>query len=251
MPAIVDATSLQYVLHAAVGDVITIDADTVAAASPAHRRVARRLGAAGRDPDRRARVPRSCSRTSPGIACFWWPCPARRPSASTRSRGRSKTRSTHFGFDAQDTTRRLDAFHRVENTYLSTFQALGGLGLVLGCLGLVAVVARNVLERRRELALLGAAGFTGRDLQVLVASSTSRSLASDSRSASPPPLVAVAPVVMARGRRAAVARARLAHPRRGRRSAVRRPRDSQRPSPAPGPVLAQRIKTSGVFLRFT
>ena len=28
VPAIVDATSLQYVLHAAVGDVITIDADT-------------------------------------------------------------------------------------------------------------------------------------------------------------------------------------------------------------------------------
>jgi ABC-type antimicrobial peptide transport system permease subunit len=40
---------------------------------------------------------------------------------------------------------------------------------VLGCLGLVAVIARNVLERRRELALLGAAGFTGRDLQQLVA----------------------------------------------------------------------------------
>jgi len=33
----------------------------------------------------------------------------------------------------------------------------------------VAIVLRNVLERRRELALLGAAGFTGRDLQRLVA----------------------------------------------------------------------------------
>ena len=31
------------------------------------------------------------------------------------------------------------------------------------------MVARNILERRRELALLGAAGFTGRDLQRLVA----------------------------------------------------------------------------------
>jgi ABC-type antimicrobial peptide transport system permease subunit len=57
----------------------------------------------------------------------------------------------------------------VENTYLSTFQALGGLGLVLGCFGLVAVIARNILERRRELALLGAAGFTGSDLQTVVA----------------------------------------------------------------------------------
>ena len=51
------------------------------------------------------------------------------------------------------------AFHRVENTYLSTFQALGGLGLLLGTIGLAAVMFRNVLERRRELALLRAVGY--------------------------------------------------------------------------------------------
>ena len=39
----------------------------------------------------------------------------------------------------------------MENTYLSTFQTLGGLGLVLGTFGLAAVLLRNVLERRREL----------------------------------------------------------------------------------------------------
>ena len=66
-----------------------------------------------------------------------------------------------MGFDAQDAVRRLETYHRVENTYLSTFQALGGLGLVLGVVGLVAIIARNMLERRRELALLGAAGFIG------------------------------------------------------------------------------------------
>ena len=54
---------------------------------------------------------------------------------------------------------RLEAFHRVENTYLSTFQALGGLGLLLGTIGLAAVMFRNVLERRRELALLRAVGY--------------------------------------------------------------------------------------------
>ncbi len=54
---------------------------------------------------------------------------------------------------------RLDAFHRVENTYLSTFQSLGGLGLLLGTIGLAAVMFRNVLERRRELALLRAVGY--------------------------------------------------------------------------------------------
>jgi hypothetical protein len=34
------------------------------------------------------------------------------------------------------TQRKLAAFHRVENTYLATFQALGALGLLLGTLGL-------------------------------------------------------------------------------------------------------------------
>jgi ABC-type antimicrobial peptide transport system permease subunit len=47
----------------------------------------------------------------------------------------------------------------VENTYLSIFQVLGGLGLLLGSIGLGLVVARNILERRSELALLRAVGF--------------------------------------------------------------------------------------------
>jgi len=33
----------------------------------------------------------------------------------------------------------------VENTYLATFQALGGLGLLLGALGLAVVLLRSVL----------------------------------------------------------------------------------------------------------
>ena len=56
----------------------------------------------------------------------------------------------------------------MQNTYLSTFQSLGGLGLLLGTLGLAAVQLRNVLERRGELALLRAAGFRRRTLAWLV-----------------------------------------------------------------------------------
>ena len=52
-----------------------------------------------------------------------------------------------FGADATGTAERLAQFHRVENTYLSTFQALGGLGLILGTMGLATVLLRNVLER--------------------------------------------------------------------------------------------------------
>lgn len=55
---------------------------------------------------------------------------------------------------------RLAAFLAVENTYLTTFQALGGLGLLLGSLGLAVVLLRAVWERRAELALLRALGYT-------------------------------------------------------------------------------------------
>ncbi len=63
---------------------------------------------------------------------------------------------------------RLAAYLAVENTYLSTFQALGGLGLVLGSLGLAVVLLRAVWERRAELALLRALGYRRRMLAWLV-----------------------------------------------------------------------------------
>jgi len=64
-----------------------------------------------------------------------------------------------FGFDAEPVAERLAEYYAVQNTYLSTFQSLGGLGLLLGTFGLAAVQLRNVVERRAELALLQATGF--------------------------------------------------------------------------------------------
>ena len=72
---------------------------------------------------------------------------------------RSSGRRGDLGADAMPTAQRLAEFHAVENTYLSTFQTLGGLGLLVGTIGLAAVLLRNVLERRRELALLRAVGY--------------------------------------------------------------------------------------------
>ncbi|MCA9060463.1 MAG: ABC transporter permease [Planctomycetaceae bacterium] len=45
---------------------------------------------------------------------------------------------------------------------------LGGLGLLLGTLGLSAVMMRNVLERRAEIGLLKALGLTNRRVVQLV-----------------------------------------------------------------------------------
>ena len=73
-----------------------------------------------------------------------------------------------YGFEVTPAARRLAQFNAVQNTYLNTFQLLGGLGLLLGSAGLGVVVLRNVLERRGELALLLAVGFERGALQRLV-----------------------------------------------------------------------------------
>lgn len=104
-----------------------------------------------------------------------------------------------YGFDVISTADRLAAFHRVENTYLSTFQALGGLGLLLGTFGLAAVLLRNVLERRRELALLRAVGYRRRDLVLLIAAENTLLLALGLASGVLTALLAIAPALAERG----------------------------------------------------
>lgn len=72
------------------------------------------------------------------------------------------------GLELAPAVDRLNAFNAVQNTYLGTFQFLGGLGLLLGSAGLGIVVLRNVLERRGELGLFTALGFRPRALLRLV-----------------------------------------------------------------------------------
>jgi ABC-type lipoprotein release transport system permease subunit len=72
------------------------------------------------------------------------------------------------GLEVVPAWRRLAQLQAVENTYLSIFQVLGGLGLLLGSAGLAVVVARNVLERRREYALMEAVGFRQAQLRKLI-----------------------------------------------------------------------------------
>ncbi|MEO2008415.1 MAG: FtsX-like permease family protein [Pirellulaceae bacterium] len=64
------------------------------------------------------------------------------------------------GFDMKSTVQILDDLLAVQNTYLSAFQSLGALGLIFGVFGLGAVQLRNVFERRKELALMRAEGFS-------------------------------------------------------------------------------------------
>ena len=79
-----------------------------------------------------------------------------------------ETQLTPYGFDASSVAGRIAEFLVVQNTYLSTFQTLGGLGLLLGTFGLGTVMLRNVLERREELALMRAIGFRNSQLSRMI-----------------------------------------------------------------------------------
>jgi hypothetical protein len=94
--------------------------------------------------------------SEPGFRMFLVDAP---PGETSRIAGTLTRGLREAGVEFTTAADRLNAFNAVQNTYLGTFQLLGGLGLVLGSFGLGVVVLRNVLERRGELALLLAVGF--------------------------------------------------------------------------------------------
>ena len=154
IPVIADANSMTYVLHRALGEDIVITRDG--------REIRLRLVAALRDSIFQSELVMAQANfqalfpDQEGYRVFLVETPPDRTDAVVAG---VEDALAEFGADAMPTAERLAAFHRVENTYLSTFQTLGGLGLLLGTVGLATVLLRNALERRKELALLGAVGF--------------------------------------------------------------------------------------------
>jgi putative ABC transport system permease protein len=83
-----------------------------------------------------------------------------------------ESRFSDVGMDIQPSHDVLAALLAVQNTYLRTFQSLGALGLLLGTVGLAVAQWRSVLQRRGELAVMRAVGFTQRRLAGLVIGET-------------------------------------------------------------------------------
>lgn len=104
------------------------------------------------------------------------------------------------GLEVTSAAERLGAFNAVQNTYLGTFQMLGGLGLLLGTFGLGIILLRNVFERRSELALLLAVGFRRPALRWLVLSEHAALLGIGLLVGAMAAAVAVAPALIAPGR---------------------------------------------------
>jgi putative ABC transport system permease protein len=64
-----------------------------------------------------------------------------------------------YGMVVTPTSQRLDEFNSVQNTYLSVFMLLGGLGVIIGTFGLGFLLIRNLMDRQQELAIYFALGF--------------------------------------------------------------------------------------------
>jgi hypothetical protein len=177
IPAIADATSLQYVLHAAVGDEFTIDTGS---GEPLRLRFVASLADSvlqGELVIAEEQFVRNFP-SQAGYRLFLIDAPGVDTAIEADALIATLERALEpFGFDAVTAAERLAAYHRVENTYLSTFQALGGLGLLLGTIGLATILFRNVLERRRELALLRAVGYDARRLSLMIVAEASFVLA--------------------------------------------------------------------------
>ena len=195
IPAIGDATSLAYALHLSVGDDFVLNRDTD---NPIRLRIVAALTDSifqreliiGED---------QFDRLFPDYDGYrFFLIDAALERAETVSAA-FENRLADYGFDVVSAGERLAAFHRVENTYLATFQTLGGLGLILGTFGLGAVLLRNVLERRRELALLRAVGYNAGHLSLMVLAENALLLLAGVLIGTVCALIAIAPAWWERG----------------------------------------------------
>ena len=196
IPVVADANSMTYVLHRKLGDEIVI--------ALGDRSLRLRLVAALSDSIFQGELVMSeanFQRVFPeqgGYRFLLIDAPKDRAGAVAAE---IEDRLRDFGADAVPTAERLAGFHKVENAYLSTFQTLGGLGLMLGTIGFGTVLLRNVLERRRELAVLGALGYSRAHLVLMVIAENALLLVWGLASGAACALVAIAPAAAERGGR--------------------------------------------------
>lgn len=130
-----------------------------------------------------------------GHSFFLVSAPAERLAAVEQS---LETSLPRYSLDVMQTTERLASYVAVQNTYLGTFQTLGGLGLILGSAGLGVVMLRNVAERRGELALLRALGYTKRALGWMVISENALLTVGGLMCGAVPAIIAITPQLLSR-----------------------------------------------------
>jgi hypothetical protein len=191
IPVVADASTLAYALHRKLGDEIPLGATGarvrfVAALAP---------GLLQGELVTSERHFLDAFPAETGDRFFLFDAPEARGDALAT---RLESGLSDFGFDVGTAAARLRDLHRVENTYIATFQALGALGLLLGSVGLATVLVRNALEQRGELALLRAVGYRPRHLTRMALAQNGALVALGFLAGAVPALVAVAPTLLDR-----------------------------------------------------
>jgi ABC-type antimicrobial peptide transport system permease subunit len=190
IPAIADANSMTYALHLKLGEELVLDQTRF------------RIVAALQDSLFQGELlisEKNFLRLFPDVEGYRFFLLNVPPARAYELTGVLEAALADYGFEIQPTEARLAGFHKVENTYLSTFRSLGALGLVLGTVGLGAILLRNVLERRRELALLRAVGYLPQHLAAMVLAENVLLLLLGLTTGTVCALLAIAPAVSLRG----------------------------------------------------
>lgn len=73
-----------------------------------------------------------------------------------------------YGIEIQQAPERLKQFNTVNNTYLDVFMMLSGLSMLIGLVGFGLVLIRNMQDRKSELAIMKALGFSNRTLFIAI-----------------------------------------------------------------------------------
>ncbi len=97
------------------------------------------------------------------------------------------------GTDLLPIADKLAAFNSIENTYLFVFLVMGALAMLLGTFGLAIILVRNLQERRSEIALLRATGFSHLRILRLIVSEYSVLLLFGTLAGGVPAMVSVLP----------------------------------------------------------
>jgi len=164
VPAIVDANSLQYVLHKSLGDTMEI--------LDGHGKPLRlKFVASLKETALRSEILiaeegfETYFPQAEGYRVFLVEAPTGDAEIAQALRDAWRDR----GALVSNLADRLARYYEVENTYLASFQWLGALAAALSTLTLIAVAARSVFERRAEWFVLRTSGFAPGDLRVVVA----------------------------------------------------------------------------------